>query len=70
MRKPIITDAQDERLTALLIAVLEAHKSGEIGTRVAVSGISQVIAAVDADEASEFEAWLGQQDLRLFRIEH
>jgi hypothetical protein len=70
MRKPTITDAQDERLTALLIAVLEAHKSGEIDTRVAVSGIQQIIAAVDADEGSEFEAWLNQQDLRLFRIAH
>ena len=69
MRKPIITDTQDEKLSALLIAVLEAHKSGEISTRIAVSGLHQVIAAVDAGETGEFDAWLGQQDLRFFRIE-
>jgi hypothetical protein len=69
MRKPIITDTQDEQLAALLIDVLEAHKSGDLSTRVAVSGIQQVIAAVDAGETGEFDAWLGQQDLRFFRVE-
>ena len=69
MRKEIITDAYDEQLAALLIAVLEAHKSGEIATRVAVSGIQQVIAAIDAGETAEIETWLGQKDLRFFRVD-
>jgi hypothetical protein len=68
MRKEIITDAYDEQITTLLIAVLEAHKSGEISTRVAASGIHHVITAIDADETGEIEAWLGQKDLKFFRV--
>ena len=69
MRKQFITDAYEDQLTTLLIAVLEAHKTGEISTRVAASGIQQVIAAIDAGESAELEAWLGQQDLRFFRVD-
>jgi hypothetical protein len=69
MRKEIITDAYDEQLATLLIDVLEAHKLGEFSTRVAVSGIQQVIAAIDAGEIGEIEAWLGQKNLRFFRVD-
>jgi hypothetical protein len=69
MRKPILSESHEEQLTALLIGVLEAHKTGEFSTRVASSGIMQVIASIDAGETGEMEAWLGQRDLKFFRVD-
>lgn len=69
MRKPFLNDAHEDQLTALLIGVLEAHKAGEFSTRVAANGILQVIASIDAGEAAELDAWLGQHDLKFFRID-
>ena len=69
MRKTILTEHHEDQLTTLLIGVLEAHKAGEFSTRVAASGLMQVIASIDADETGELDAWLGQKDLRFFRVD-
>jgi len=69
MRKPLLTETHEDQLTGLLIDVLEAHKAGEFSTRVAASGILQLIATVDAGETAELETWLGQQNLKFFRVD-
>lgn len=67
MTKANLTNAEHVEMDDFLGRVLDAYKSGEIDRSRAISGLAQVMAALDIGNTPEAVGWFRQRGVSFFK---